>query len=458
MRKILITVNDGSIARNILHSFVLKNLLDDVNVAIGLVVPAEKSAFYVKEFGSPRVEVFSYRRGPPTLWEKMLSFLSRNGIATRTTFTDQRTQYLGDHRYLWFFLKRSFTTVFGRRLIYHRLVRVLARLRKPSAEVHGIFSRAKPSLLFSTDVQSELDLNVQAAARKFQIPIVGMVRSWDNLSSRSGLIQIVPDLLLVWNKYLYGHAKTIQHLPMSRVKVVGAPQYDWFVKKEVMMARDAFLARFKINPAKKVILFAGIGNFLAPHEPEVVEMLADAMEQGKVAGDTAMIFRPHPHFLTERDRIAKLPHVVFDDGIADYTGKERSSWEMDQEKFAHLINSLYHADVVVTTASTITMDAVIFDKPVVCIAFDGRSKESYWNSVLRYYRDYTHYRSISETGGFKVAYSIEELVYYLNGYLRDPAQDAAGRQKIRDEFVGVLDGQRGACVAAELLSCMKGTP
>ena len=311
-----------------------------------------------------------------------------------------------------------------------------------------------PQLLFATDVLDDLDVDCMAAARKQKIKIIGMVRSWDNLSS-GGLVQLLPDTLLLWNPFLYMVATRRQHIPERILKIVGIPHYDWYAKPEIIMPRDVFLRRLGIDPKKKIVLFAGIGDFLNPHEPEVAEIISELVTSGKLGGDIEVIFRPHPNFMVNRERIKKLPHIIFDDGVASYTGNEKTSWEMDQEKISHLVNSLYHADVVITTASTITMDAVSFDKPVICIAFDGKSKEVYENSVKRFYHDYTHYIWISRTHGFRTVNSKDELEQAMVDYLSNPHLDEKGRKKIVDEFIWKLDGQSARRVAEHLRAGLK---
>ena len=232
----------------------------------------------------------------------------------------------------------------------------------------------------------------------------------------------------------------IQHIPQKIIHMIGIPHYDWYIKTDIFESREQFLQKFGIDPAKKMILFAGIGNFLNPHEPEVAEILSEAVKSGKLQADCAILFRPHPAFGIDKDRINALGNVVFDDMVSGYSGKERSSWEMDRDNMAHLVNSLKYADVVVTTASSMTMDAVAFGKPVVCVAFDGKSEEPYFKSVKRFYHDYTHYIEISKTEGFKIANTKEELIRDINMYLEHPEEDKEGRKRLFDEFIWKLDG------------------
>ena len=437
-KTLFITIHDGSLARNILRSFVLELLLKEQDLQIGLLVPTEKESLYEKEFGSERIHVYPWsRQGERTFMEKVLSYLARNGLKTETVLTDQQTY---SKKGLSFFVKRALTQIFGSSKIFHALIRWLDTFHLASLEMQTIFKRQMPDLLFATDLQNDLDLDAIAAAREGDVPVIGMIRSWDNPTSSAGLLRAIPDELVVWSPYVKRQVVDIQHIPQEIIRMVGIPQYDWYVKEEIYQTREQFLKKFGIDPAKKMILFAGIGSFLNPHEPEVAEIFSEALKTGDLPENTVVLFRPHPAFGIDKDRINALGNVVFDNTVSGYSGKERSSWEMDRDNMAHLVNSLRHADVVVTTASSVTMDAVAFGKPVVCVAFDGKTQEPYWKSVKRFYHDYTHYIEISKTKGFKIANTKEELIRDINVYLEHPEEDTEGRKRLFEEFIWKLDG------------------
>ena len=453
-KTIFITVSEGSIARNILRSFVLERLLAVPDLRILLLVLEEKAERYRSEFASPRVSVYSFSPRPQSFLDRIIFFLGRNGLCTDTVLTDQRTYAVESGKWISFVCKRVFTLTLGRLSLFHSCVRLIARVRPPTAEMRTLFQKEKPDLLFSTDVQDELDIDAMRAARRERVRIVSMVRSWDNLTSHH-LIQIVPDTLVVWSSYIKEKAVRLHGIPARRVVITGIPHFDWYRREGILTTRAAFLEPYGISPEEKVILFAGIGDFLAPHEAEVVHILSDAIRDGALPKNTRVLFRPHPNFLVAREEIKELPHVVFDDAVAHYTGALRSTWEMDTEKIAHLANSLAHADVVVTTASTMAMDAAAFDKPIVCVAFDGLSTEGYWHSVRRYYEVYTHFQLITKTQGFAVAYNPKELIDAILSYFRDPERDGAGRQRICNEFIGPLDGHAGERVANVIIDALR---
>ena len=451
-KKIFITVSEGMIARNILRSFVLQNLLENPKVEVGLLVSSVKALFYQREFGSPRVKIFVVSPAQ-SFCNRILDYFARNGYYSLTILTDQGRRLLADRSYFRFFWKRLLIYVLGRFRPFHLLVRKLERFRAYSSETKNLFLNEKPDLLFATDVYSDLDLEVISAAKALRLKTVGMVRSWDNLGA-GGLMQILPDLLLVWSPYLYQYAARFQSVPKEILKIVGIPHFDWYAKKDILLSRQTFLHKFGIAAGKKVILYAGIGSLTAPHEPEVMGIISKALAAGEIKENPAVLFRPHPAFAIDRQKIAALPNIIFDDNVASYTDTKRNSWEMDKEAIVHFVNSLYHADVVIATASSIILDAVSFDKPIVGIAFDGYSKEPAWTSLSNVYRNHTHSRDLSRFGGFKIVYNPKELIHSINEYLENPHKDAGGWEKIRQEFIWKLDGQSASRVAGALFKLL----
>ncbi|MEK7082338.1 MAG: hypothetical protein AAB915_01510 [Patescibacteria group bacterium] len=468
MKKIMITVSEGSISRNILRSFLLDLLLKDEQVFLYLLVPADKADFYAREFGRERIKVLPISPLPQGFFGRLMIFLSGSGLKTETVFTDQERRYRRGGGFLSFAAKRVFAFLFGSSRIMHLLIRRLAGQRRPDAVVTRIFREVRPDVLFATDILEDADLHAIAAGRAVGCAVVGMARSWDNLGSR--LVVAVPDALAVWNQYLARMAAAVQHLPENIIKIVGIPHYDWYVKKDILAPRRDFLAEFGAAPEKKIILFCGIGTEYAPREAEVAEILSRAIEAGDIDGNTAIIFRPHPGLSADAERISSLPHVFFDHTVATreqaglrgeqahlrpsgFGGQARDmSWEKESGAIARLVNSLYHADVVVSIASSITIDAVAFGKPVVCIGFDGYHQEEPAFSLAEVYRNHTHYKDLSRTGGFKIAYSAGDLIRYINQYRADPGMDAEGRKKIFSEFIGFLDGKSSERLSEVILA------
>src|SRR4029077_17441432 len=86
------------------------------------------------------------------------------------------------------------------------------------------------------------------------------------------------------------------------------------------------------------------------------------------------------------------------------------------ENQQHLADTMRHSDVVVNVASTIAIEAAIFDTPVVNVSFDGEAPSEFARSARRYYR-FTHYVNITRHDSVRVAEQPAELVEWVGGYL-----------------------------------------
>jgi len=107
-----------------------------------------------------------------------------------------------------------------------------------------------------------------------------------------------------------------------------------------------------------------------------------------------------------------------------------------------LAATLAHSDVVVNFASTTTIEAALFDTPVVNIGFDDESGLPLPLSIRRYY-EYEHYQPVVDTGAARVVGSEAELIEAVGAYLSDPGRDRAGRRELVRRCCGFPEGGAG---------------
>lgn len=146
--------------------------------------------------------------------------------------------------------------------------------------------------------------------------------------------------------------------------------------------------------------------------------------------------RIHP--LDSIDPIKKyigLPNIHIEYGSSDLkidpSYNKGHHVEMKEKDMVNMKQSLQYCDVCVNIASTVTIEAFVFDTPVVNISFAGVS-----GAILRF----LHYRPIVEAGAVKVADTMEDVGKYVKMYLADPTLDQKARKKIVDLFIKPTDG------------------
>jgi hypothetical protein len=286
-------------------------------------------------------------------------------------------------------------------------------------------------------------------ARRTGTKLVGMVKTWDNLSSK-GLLLVKPDILIVPNRVVFHDAVTIGDMPKGRVFDGGCPQYDDYHDPAAQMSREETCAKIGIDPAKPFLLYC-MGGVMNQDDPsEHVAMLDAAIEDGRLPPATVLL-RAHPKYDVRVLKLDKLKHVVFQQPgqkVGDMVGE----LELSAEDIKLMLNMLRHADVEYNTGSTMTLESAIFDKPVVVVGFDGYTDRPYYQSVKQGL-DVTHYRIVLASGGVTRANSEAELIEATKAYLAHPSMHADGRKKLVADLVGKVGGA-GERIARKVLALL----
>jgi CDP-glycerol glycerophosphotransferase (TagB/SpsB family) len=119
----------------------------------------------------------------------------------------------------------------------------------------------------------------------------------------------------------------------------------------------------------------------------------------------------------------------------------------DRKQIVEWINTFRHADVVVNLSSTVTVDAAIFDKPVVNLDYDPDPSRSDQILIKEINHEWNHFKPIAESGGVWLVNNIEEMVDAIKTYLKHPELHKAKRKWIADYVCGYLDGNCGDRIA-----------
>jgi CDP-glycerol glycerophosphotransferase (TagB/SpsB family) len=305
--------------------------------------------------------------------------------------------------------------------------------------MESLFDRYKPVLVIAANpglVFSEVP--VLRTARRRGVRSMAIDPSWDNFTNKLIPVRQV-DRLVVWNEIMKEQAVNLHGYDPSAISVAGAPQFDPHFRART--PRAEFFARIGADPARKLIALTTTPRSLYSHHDHVLRELVKAMHRGGLTNAQVLV-RLHPRDEVDAYKeFAHTPHVIIEKPFRD-TVKVADGLAIDvmPENQKHLGDTLCHADVVVNVASTITIEACIFDTPVVNINFDGPDASPYVKSARRYY-SFTHYVNITSRGAVRVATSAEELVREVAAYLADPSRDSAGRKQVVLDQCQFTDGR-----------------
>ena len=153
---------------------------------------------------------------------------------------------------------------------------------------------------------------------------------------------------------------------------------------------------------------------------------------------------------------AGVPHLLIEKPFRQ-TVKTADGLAIDimPEHQQHLADTMRHSDVVVNVASTIAIEASIFDTPVVNVSFDGETASEFARSARRYYQ-FTHYVNITRHGAARVAATPDEMLAHIGRYLDNPSLDAEGRRRVVAEQCQFTDGRSGERVGEAVVAELAG--
>jgi hypothetical protein len=296
----------------------------------------------------------------------------------------------------------------------------------------------RPGLVVLHHLQNEVVRPWANAARRRGIPVLGVVGSWDQPTTKGPLVAGV-DRYLVQSRRMREELALYHGVPEELVEVTGWPQMDVYRQPGVVAPRAELMAELGLDPQRRFILLGANSARLGAHEPPVAEFLAARLTAGEFGPGCSLVIRPHPKDGAWRDRFGHLhapPAVVV------------TPPELGRLHF--LASLLAHAGLLLASFGSICLDAVALDTCVVNLVFDGGLKVSPHRSVAQW-QNLDHYRPVVASGALRPAGSFDELARAVRSYLDDPSLDAVGRALCRAEQLEPLDGRSSQRVAQAIV-------
>lgn len=277
-------------------------------------------------------------------------------------------------------------------------------------------------------------------ARRGGLPLVGHIASWDHTVGKG---VVAPHLrrYIVQNEVMRSDLVRYHGIDSARIVVTGWPQTDVFHRRRPREEYERAVRALGLDPSRPVVLVMGNTPTNAPYESQFVERLVDWWDETGAASRLSLLFRPHPRDREWRDRFAA---AMSREGVA----VQEPSFT-DLETLAVL---LQHGDCVVTNAGTILLDALVNDRPTVCVLYDeGAGPGESW--ALKNVSG-EHYRRLMASDAFYRAGRFEEVIAGIERGLAQPGELAEERARAARDVVGEVDGRAAERVVEAVLSAL----
>lgn len=295
----------------------------------------------------------------------------------------------------------------------------------------------KPSLILTaTPGFTFFEAEIIILAKKAKIPTASINFTWNNLTSNGKLIRKT-DYLIVWNNIIKKEAKDFHNYSLDDVFVSGSLRFDcYFNKMDGELKKEEFLKSKNLDPKLKTIFIATMSQNNYPAHAELIEDILKFRDEKKIKENVNIFVRVHP-----KDSVSFYENIIkkniknFHIEIAGTQIKKDDAKgqkiQMDEEDIVNLKNTLMNIDISINPFSTMSLESMIFDKPVINIGLIEEYKPALY---------YLHYKPLLDAKAVRVAFDKGQLVNHINSYLENPKLDSENRKKIVNDFISFTDG------------------
>ena len=313
------------------------------------------------------------------------------------------------------------------------------------------------SMLFFTHQRPPFIAPLIYAAEQLQIKTTAFIFSWDNLASKGRMAGNF-DYYLVWSNLMKQELLHFyQSIKENQVSIVGTPQFEPYVLERYKTNKEAFYSKFNLDSTKKTICFSCGDISTSKNDELYIETIALAILDNAIK-NVNFIVRTSPaedpirfEKLAEKYSFIKWNYPKW---ILSRRGHQEV-WSQripSIQDLKDLRGLLEYSDLNINMLSTMSLDAMLFDKPIINIDFDEVGRP-YLKSIRRLY-DLDHYLPIINSGGVRLAHSLSELKDLIIKYINNPSLDYEGRAKIVEEQCYKLDGRSSERMVKEILSML----
>ena len=209
-------------------------------------------------------------------------------------------------------------------------------------------------------------------------------------------------------------------------------RFDHYFIEEKTMSREEFLKSKNLNPEYKTVLFAS--NTYGTFYKDFLRSFIQWQKEGLLE-KLNLLVRIHPHDAMEDFKeFIGVPniHIEYAGTLKQKDSERGQKVELYEEDRINLKQTLMYSDVCINIFSTMSLEAFIFDVPVISPAFiKGYDKE---------FLNFIHNRALKEKKSVRLAFTMNEIRVLLKDYLKYPWMDKLAREEIVKTLVRPTDG------------------
>ena len=242
------------------------------------------------------------------------------------------------------------------------------------------------------------------------------------------------------------------------IEVVGTPQFEPYVLKRYKTNINDYSNKFSLDVSKKTICYSCGDVSTSRNDGHYIELIAKAIKDNSISLPVNFIVRTSPAEDASRfvDLKEKYPLIIWNypKWVLSRKGHQET-WSQRiplKEDVKDLIGILSYSDVAVNMCSTMSLDAMFFDKPVVNPVF-GNGKNGLYDDQK--YLQYQHYKRVVDSGAVAVAKTKSDLLTEINKALETPNIRLKAQKELLDLQISHPLKGTGRRIVSAITKCIE---
>jgi hypothetical protein len=448
--KILFILENAQLFRDLFRSDMLQGLIKD---KIEVVICANYDPETIKkEFSHPLLRVYPLRFVRPALINRILAPLIKDLYALEhpeATFAQKRA-----------LIKNSCANYLSFRYFCARLLRFLGFSSSQlirwgehfgsDPEFASVLALEKPDLVVFSSMWP-CDLECLRETKRRKIPLILTITSWDHPTSK-GPLTAIPDGALVWSDEMKEQLLQFHPFEPELIKVVGVLYFERYFQRQGLLSREEFCKTLNISPDKKIIHYATGDSSIIKCNQEFIRILQRIVRSGKLVQPCHLLVRVSPKdIFSLYKEFEGTPDTTIQYPLGEGSLYGSNKWLPAADEDSNRASTILNSDVILSVSSSMVLDAICFDLPVINLAYDADLPVLPKHSVEHFYR-FTHAQTVLEEKATWLVKNERELIDALNEALKHPEKKKTERSNLFRRIIQFSDGNTAQRWKAALLS------
>ncbi|KAB1067033.1 hypothetical protein F6U93_11465 [Tamlana haliotis] len=308
------------------------------------------------------------------------------------------------------------------------------------------------SLLFFTHQRPPYIAPLVYAAQQQQLKTAAFIFSWDNLASKGRMASSF-DYYLVWSSLMKQDLNQFYtSINKEHIKIVGTPQFVPYVLPEYKISKQDFISEFSLDTNLKTICFSCGDISTSKNDELYIETIAEAI-QDKTIQLVNFVVRTSPAEdpIRFKNLVEKYPSIKWNfPKWNQVRANHQESWSQripSRDDVKQLRALLEYSDLNINMLSTMSLDFMLFNKPVINPVFGNKTNGLYDDQR---FLGYAHIEHLVNSQASKVVKTKEALLEAIASYLMD---DVGGEH--RENFIHQQVGVSLEKTSKELVEGLK---